>query len=135
MANALYDKGREKFATGQINWVSDTIKCLLVSNGYTPNLAVHEFLSSIPTSARVGSPVALANKTATAGVCDADDVVFTGIASGQNVTYVVLYKDTGNETSSPLIALFDTLLGLPMTTSGADILIQWSNDANKIFKL
>jgi hypothetical protein len=135
MANALYDKGREAFATGQINWLSDTIKCVLVSNSYTPNLATHQYLSDIPSSARVKISSAFTNKTATNGVCDADDITLTSVPSGQNVTYVVIYKDTGTDSTSRLIALLDTMSGLPMTTSGADIIIQWSNDANKIFKL
>jgi hypothetical protein len=31
MANALYDKGREKFLTGSISWTTDTIKLVFVT--------------------------------------------------------------------------------------------------------
>jgi hypothetical protein len=48
VANALYDKGREAFLSGSINWSADTIKVALVDTGtYTVNLATHQFLSSL----------------------------------------------------------------------------------------
>lgn len=41
MANALYDKGREKFAIAQLDWSSHTIKAQLVDTGaYTVNLSL-----------------------------------------------------------------------------------------------
>jgi hypothetical protein len=48
---------------------------------------------------------------------------------------VVLYKDTGDETTSPLIACLDSVTGLPITPTGADVLLHWDNGASKIFKL
>ena len=48
MANALFDKARQRFLEGQFNWNTDTIKAVLVDTGtYTPNLSAHEFLSDI----------------------------------------------------------------------------------------
>jgi hypothetical protein len=136
MANALYDKGRQKFAEGSIAWLTDTIRIRLVSSAYTPNLALHEFLSDIPAGARIGSASsALTGKTTTNGVCDADDVVFPSVASGSTVSYVIGYKDTGVEGTSPLIFFIDTATGLPLTTTGADVTVQWDNGANRIFKL
>ena len=54
MANALFDKARQRFLEGQFNWNTDTIKAVLVDTGtYTVNLAAHEFLSDIGTGARI----------------------------------------------------------------------------------
>ena len=50
MANALFDKARQRFLEGQFNWNTDTIKAVLVDTGtYTVNLSAHEFLSDIGT--------------------------------------------------------------------------------------
>src|SRR4051812_41488182 len=115
MANALYDKGRQKFLEGSIAWLTDNIKAVLVDGGaYTPNLSTHEFLSDIAGGARIATSANLATKTSTAGVADADDVTFTAV-SGVQSEYVVLYKDTGVAATSPLICIIDTATGLPVT--------------------
>ena len=137
MASALYEKGREKFLGGasQINWTVDTIKAILVDTGaYTVDLTNHEILSSIAGGAIIGTAQTLASKTNTNGVADAADVTFTSV-SGASVEAIVLYKDTGSSATSPLIAYIDTATGLPVTPNGSDIVVQWDNGANKIFKL
>ena len=54
MANTLFDFGRQRFLEAQINWMTDTIKVILVDTGaYTPNVAAHQYLSDISASARI----------------------------------------------------------------------------------
>lgn len=134
MANALYDAGRNAFLNGEINFTSNTIKMALLSDGYTPNLASHDFYNDV-SSFVVGTPQTLANKTANAGVAGCDDVSFGAVASGSNVNYILIYKDTGTAGTSQLIALYDTATGLPFATSGSDITIRIDTGANKLFKL
>lgn len=135
MANALYDKGREGFLDGSIDWDTDTIKVVLVDAAlYTVNLATHANLSDIAAGARVATSGALASKTVTAGVADAADVTLVAV-SGASVEAIVIYKDTGVESSSRLIAYIDSSGGLPFTPNGSDVTIQWDGAANKIFKL
>jgi hypothetical protein len=135
MANALYDKGREGFLDGSIDWDTDTIKVVLVDGAdYTPNLSTHDFLDDIPEAARVATSGALASKTVTAGVADAADVTISSV-TGDQFEYLVIYKDTGNAATSRLIACIDTATGLPCTPNGGDITITWDSGANKIFKL
>lgn len=135
MANALYDKGREKFLTGAINWSSDSIKAVLVDAAdYTVNLSTHEFLSDITAGGRVATSAAFSSKTTTAGVADAADITFTAV-SGDPSEALVIYKDTGSAATSPLIAYLDTATGLPVTPNGGDITVTWDNGSNKIFKL
>lgn len=133
MANALYDKGREKFLTGAINASADTLKCALIKNTYAPTLGSDEFFSTL-SSHVVGTPQTLTSKTVTGGVLDAADVTFSAVPTAA-VKYCAIYKDTGSAATSPLIALFDTAAGLPVSTNGGDIIIAWDNGANKIFKL
>lgn len=135
MANALYDKGRQRFLEGQFNWLTDTVKTLMVDTAaYTPNMAVHEFLSDIPSSARITTPVTLTSKASSGGAADSADVTFTSV-SGPSIEAILIYRDTGTEATSPLIAYIDTATGLPITPNGGDIIITWDNGPNKIFRL
>ena len=68
------------------------------------------------------------------GAADANDVTFTSV-TGASIEAIVLYKDTGTDSTSPLIAFIDTATGLPITPNGGDIIVTWDNGANKIFKL
>lgn len=135
MANALYDKGRQGFLEGSIDWDTDTIKCVLVDAAdYTVNLATHDNLDDVAVAARVATSGALTSKTVTDGIADAADVVLASV-SGDPSEAIVIYKDTGTESTSRLIAYIDTATGLPVTPNGADITIAWANTTNKIFKL
>ena len=118
MANALYDKGRQGFLEGAIDWDTDSIKLVLIDTAdYTVDLANHDNLDDIPAAARVATSGNLASKTVTDGVADAADVTFTSV-SGDTVEAIALYKDTGNESTSRLIAYIDTATGLPLTPNG-----------------
>lgn len=135
MANALYDKARERFLTAQLNWSTDTIRAVLVDTGiYTPNLTAHEYLSDISSSARISTSSAFTGKTVAGGAADANDVTFTSV-SGNSIEAIVIYRDTGTEGTSPLIAYIDTATGLPITPNGGDIIVTWDNGPNRIFKL
>ena len=133
MANALYPKGKEKILSAAINFASDTIKAVVVTNAYTYS-AAHEFLSDLG-AALVGTAQELANKSVANGAFDADDVTFATLASGNTVKAVVLYKDTGVAGSSALIDYIDDVTGLPLATNGGDVQIQWSNGPYRIFSL
>ena len=135
MSNALYDKGREKFLRGEIAWQTDTIKLVLVDLAdYTLSISTHEFLSDIPSGARVATTAALGSKTTTAGVADAADPVFSA-ASGDQSEALVIYKDTGSAATSPLIGFIDTATGLPVLPNTGDINVIFDSGANKLFKL
>lgn len=131
----MYDLGRQAFLDADIDWSADNIKCVLVDTGaYTVNLATHQFLSDVPVGARIATSGNLSGKSSTAGVADADDVTFSAVTGAQSEA-LILYKDTGSASTSPLIAYIDTATGLPVTPSGGDIVVVWSSGSNKIFKL
>lgn len=135
MANALFDKARQRFLEGQFNWNTDTIKSVLVDTGsYTPNLSAHEFLSDVGSGSRISTSGSFTGKTTTGGAADANDVTFTSV-TGASIEAIIIYKDTGSDATSPLIAFIDTATGLPITPNGGDIIVTWDNGANKIFKL
>ena len=120
MANTLFDSARQRFLEAQINWMTDTVKVILVDTGaYTPQTSVHQYLSDISTAARIAGPVTLTAKTTTGGAADGADVTFTSV-SGPSIEAIVIYVDTGTEATSPLIAYIDTATGLPITPNGGD---------------
>lgn len=136
MPNMLYDECRKRFLEAGINWLTDSIKAMLItSSAYTPNFSQHKFLSDIPTAARVTPGVLLTGKSTTGGAADANDVTFTAVGGNNQVNAILLYVDTGVEATSLLLAWLDTATGLPITPNGGDIIVVWDNGPNKIFRV
>jgi hypothetical protein len=124
VANALYDNGRQAFGEAAINWGADTIQAILVDTGlYTVN------------GARVGTALTLSSKSNVAGVMDAADLAFTSLVGAPSIEALVIYKSTGVESTSRLIAYIDTATGLPVAPGASQVNVLWDNGANKIFKL
>lgn len=148
MANALYPKFKEALlnqaaGTAAINLSSDTnIKVALVNitgstNAYTYSSS-HQYFNSVSTnSAAVVSTnyATLTSRSVTNGVFDAADITFTSVTSTNVVGALVIFKDTGTASNSPLIAFLDSGSGLSITPNGGDITIAWDNGANRIFAL
>lgn len=135
MANVLYDKGREGFLDGSIDWDTNNIKVVLIDTADYTFSQTHDNLDDVAGAARVATSGNLSGKTVTDGVADAADVTFTAV-TGDVSEALIIYKDTGVESTSRLIAYIDTASsGLPVTPNGGDITVTWGNGANKIFKL
>jgi hypothetical protein len=131
--SALYDLGRQRFLEGTILWLSQDIRVALIDTGtYTVNLATHEFYSDL--SGVVATSGLFSGKNSTTGVADAADITIAAV-SGSSVEALVIYKDTGVVSTSPLIAYINAGTGLPFTPNGGDVLISWDNGSSKIFKL
>lgn len=144
MANGLYKKGKQAFASGGVNFLEagDDIRVLPVrSSGggagpyYTVDLNTHDFLDDIPNNAdcRPVAAQALDTQTATDGVCDALDEVISAFALGDPVQALVIYRHTGVESTSELLAYIDTGTNLPFTPNGGDVTLQWN--ASGIFEI
>lgn len=134
MANSLYDKGREGFLDGSIDWDTNTIKMVLTDHGAdTPNVSTDDNRDDI-SAGTISTSAAFSTKTVTNGVADMDDVTFTAV-SGASVESASSYKDSGLASTDRLIAYVDTATGLPVTPSGGDIVFRVDSGANKYFKL
>ena len=124
----MFAKGLEALWAGSIDWSTDNIKVVMVDHGTdTPVPATDQFLSDILAGARVATSGNLASKTVTAGVVDAADITITAV-TGATVESLVVYKDTGVASTSPLIAYIDTTsdASLPFTPNGGDVTISWN---------
>lgn len=113
----LYDKFRQGCFNGNaINMTTATIKCALVTVGYTPDQNLHEFWSDVSANEVSGT-----NYTAGGNVCSTGTVTLdaTGVvtvdfadpatwlqsATGfSNARRAIFYEDTGNAATSRLIA-------------------------------
>lgn len=135
MANALYDLGREGFLAGDIDWDANDIRLIFIDEADdTIDLAADDNLDDRAAGSRVGTSGAFASKTTTAGVADAADVTVSTV-TGDVFESIDIYKHTGTESTSRLIANIDTATGLPCTPNGGNITVTWDSGANKIFKL
>lgn len=135
MANALFDAGRAGFLSGLADWDTHTFKLVCVDHADDlPNVTTDDNYDDIASAARVAVSSALTSPTTTAGVADAADVTLTSV-TGDQFESIVIFKDTGVESTSLLIAFIDTATGLPLTPNGGDVTIAWDNGANRIFKL
>lgn len=135
MASGLFDAAREDFAEGDIDLIADTIRCVLAKAGFALALTDPDpTLADVAAGDRIASAL-LTGKTVAAGVFDADDVLYPGLAAGQTGTQLLIYRDSGAEATSRIIARIDDYAGLPITTSGVDVRVTWPNTPNRIFKL
>jgi hypothetical protein len=135
MASALFAKGKKKLLDADIDLLVDNLKIVCVDHtDDTPVPATDEFLSDIIAGARVATSGNLAGKSTTGGVFDADPITLAAV-TGDEFESLVIYKDTGDPATSPLIAYIDTGAGLPCTPDGSDITITWSDGASKIFAI
>lgn len=142
MSNALFNRAREGFLIGEIDWDTAVIKVSLV-RGYTFD-ATHEFVSDVTGAGGTlhATSSALASKTGADGVADAADVTFpTPVANGNDHSVLVFQSSavTGGidvaASAQRLICWIDTATGIPVQPNGANITLTWDSGANRIFHL
>lgn len=134
-SNTLFTVARKAFLEGQIDWLNDNIRVMLLRD---TNALTEASLSlgSAPQEDRASPGVLLQNKSTEGGAADGNDVTFTAVTGG-TISNILIYKDggTSNETDSMLIAIIGSATGLPITPNGGDIIVTWDNGTNKIFRL
>jgi hypothetical protein len=116
MASQLYPQGAAHLLgkSTKVDLVADNVKVLFYSSTFS---SAHEFVSDLTGASIIARSGNLAGKTTTNGTFDANDITVTAV-SGSAFTHVILYKDTGTDSSSPLVAIFDVS---SFTPSGGDI--------------
>jgi len=126
----LYAKGIKKILEGAIDFTSDTIKVALVDTDvYIPDYAADEFHSDL--SAGIVEEATLSNITLPEdGVVDGDDILFTSL-TGNEFELVVIFKDTGVSSTSPLIGFSS----VSFTPVGDDLKVVWNSGTNRILAI
>ncbi len=135
MSNAMYSLAKQALMSQSpaLNLSSDNIKVALVGASYAVNLATHQYVTDLGANiiARSGNLTAV---TVLLGIFNAAAVLYA-LLTGAAVDFLVIYKDTGSDATSPLIYYIDTATGLPFTPNGTNATITWDTGANKIFAL
>lgn len=124
--NAVYPLWKQELAQGSANTaLTGVLKVALVDTGLYTYSAAHQFFSSLAGVA--GTPQTLTGKTYVNGVLDAADVTFPAVPVGPSCEALVLYIDTGNPATSPLVTYQDTGIGnMPVTPNGGDLVTIWN---------
>lgn len=132
MANALFNSYRNLVLTTGLNLSSLTIKAMFVDHADdTPSTSGDDFIDDIASAARVpaiASCPALGSKTTgtvATGVFDAADTTFTSLSGDQSES-LILFEDSGTESTSDLLAFWDTATGLPLTPNGGNVTVVWN---------
>ena len=121
MANTTYPKARQAMLSGQINLTTADVKIILVDLADYAYGAAHEFLSDVPSAARVATTAAVGSKTVTGGVFDHADTTF-GPTTGDPSEALIWYVDTGTAGTSRLVHYQDTgIANMPVTPNGGAI--------------
>jgi hypothetical protein len=135
MASLIYNKGKTEILNGGIDLLNDTIKVALVTSSYTPDKDVHDYFNDITNEAS-GSGYnpenhpSLTNKAITQddtndrAEFDADDVTWS--AATLTARGAILYKSTGTDSTSTLIAYID--FGEDFSVSDEDFTIIWDSE-------
>jgi hypothetical protein len=131
------------FKKGQLNGAhfvdfdTDTIKLMLCTSTYSPNIDTHEFKTDVTNEVAAGGGYSSGGQALTTKVVNLDTASDFAYLKADNVTwttatftarYGVLYKDTGSGATSPLILVID--FGSDQSPSGSDFTVQWASDGN-----
>ena len=141
MANLIYNSFKVEIQKQVINLETDTIKMMLVTSAYVPNIDTHSKRSDV-TNEVVGAGYTaggftLANKTLTqnntnnTGVWDADDIVAPNITL-TDCAGAVLYKSRGGLASADEL-IYYLEFPSPITMTNGTLTIPF--DANGISTL
>lgn len=132
MANQVYNSFKRDSMVGAFNLSADTLKVVLVTSGYTPNIDTHTKYSDITnevvgvgyttSGSTLAGVVVSADLTGDKAILDANDV--TWASSTITAAGAVIFKANGSAASSPLIGYVD--FGGSKSSSNGDFVIQWN---------
>jgi hypothetical protein len=118
----LYGNASQQFATKQWNWPALQVSALLVSAGYVPRINSDVHVSDIPSAAILARSNAqstyMGSMASVNGVCSGILPVFDGFLNVTPVAAIVLYVDTGVDSTSQLIYYSNAGAGFPFTGQG-----------------
>jgi hypothetical protein len=114
-----------------VDWDTDTIRAMLCTSAYVPNQDTHEFKSSV-TNEITGTGYTARGEQLTSPAVTYDTASNTVRMDAANTAWtsatftarqVVVYKDTGVDGTSPLLAYGN--FGSDQSVSGGTFTLQW----------
>lgn len=141
MASVLYNSFKSDIMAGNIDLNTDTVKAMLVTSSYTPDIDAHNRRDDITNEVAATGGYTAGGETITTPTVTQDNTNDCGTFDGDNITWststitargAVLYKARGGASSADeLIAYID--FGSDKISSAGDFIISWS--ANGIIRL
>lgn len=126
MTAALYLKAKEALLKGDLD-MDGTVKVALIDAADYTYDANDEFLSDVPSGARVAISAALSGKSFTDGHFASSPAAFSSV-SGDEFEGLIGFLDTGVAGTSRLIWFQDSDVdGLPATPTGGNFTLQPDN--------
>lgn len=125
-ATGLYLKYEQASRKADVDLLNHRISAALVdlTKGYLVDLEDDEFLDDLPADSIISLSVLTGKSVGTDGSFEADDSVFVAEANCI-IGAILLVHDTGLEASSRLLYYDDQAAGLPLVTSGSDVVVKW----------
>ena len=133
MASYCFGQFPNKALNGEIDWDTDTIKVSLHTSSFTPNQDTMDYYDDVDNEVSGtgytsgGATLANASLSYDGGTnvnkLDADDVTWS--SSTITARYAVVYKDTGVDSTSPLIGYVD--FEEDIISNNGDFTISWSS--------
>ena len=121
MTKRVYPKAKAAAFSGgvNVNMLTSAVKIILIDTGAYTYADAHEFLSDVPSGARLSISGALTSKSvASDGSFHSANARFEGVTS-VSAEALLWFIDTGSEATSRLIAFQDVdIAGLPVTPAG-----------------
>jgi len=134
MASNVYNKGMFKLVdkgAGSVDFLNDTIKVMVLSPAGASAFDIsNEFVSDVSTNEVTNATGSgyerktLANKDVRLDEAnnrveyDADNPEFLAINTNEQLATAIIFKDTGDDATSPLLAMIDFA---DLTTNGTDV--------------
>lgn len=122
--------------SGKLDWITDSIRVVLVNASRYTFDVTHKYLSDIPENARVYLTTPLIGKfVSNLGAVGASNVLISSLV-GEPVGAFALVKDVGGvPEESPFFFWIDTYSNLPAIPNGAPFEIHWPTNFSKIFRV
>jgi len=136
MASFLYDEFRLCLGGAPthsaIDWNTDTIEAWFVDEADdTPNQTTDVDAADRAAAAQVPAFASAPTMTCTSAIdsnvlkLDASDLTFTSLSGDQSES-IDIFKNSGTDSTSPLISNHDDYTGLPLTPSGGNVTVVWA---------
>lgn len=136
MADLVTNKCKFELFTGDANLDAADLRLLLLKGG-TPTADTNFVNDLTPGSNELTvsgyARHTLAGETVTEddtndfAYLDATDAVFTALATGETITWAILFRHTGSDATAPVYCAYDVT---DTPTNGGDITIQFNTPAN-----
>lgn len=123
--NSFYTVFFESLQKAGINLTSDNLKVYLLSSEYTFNAADTNCTSC--SAAALATSGAVSGVTVSGATATFPAIELTGVAADLNVAGIVLFKDGGTPATSVPILYASTATGLPLTTNGQKITVNFGS--------